>query len=805
MVGAGYSACARILTRRLWASVLAVSLATAGAVSLAAPPAALAAQPGPATADAEASPASTGAAVQACGGALAFGRVVTCPSIAEEEEQVFTVTTRSDSDTLFITRTRGSGGYVNASVTAPDGAYLCSVSDTTECQLGAAGTYSITVSLLFGGTGDYTLAVESMRNPSSCTALPNSFFSFASPGLTATLPLGAAARCYRFNQPVGSVLHLADPGGPTDVRGMIRDALQQPLCPVGSANQCTLREPGPYRLFLVEFYGTEATYTLRMPRISNSAGCPVLRLAPFGDPGAAAGTGTLTEYDEVTCHKLKPASAGLVAVRISPDQSLFWTVYTDAGEAICDKYASFRSCQLPAAGDYTLVTQSRSFFDDPVVYQVAVAALHRNNGCDARTATRWDQDALVVHQTAAAQTNCQPFTGRAGDRVIVYRAPTVYNDVAAWLVDSTGTTLCGAPSAEIGCVLPADGTYRVVSYLVNWAADSVDETYKLQVRRLSNAVGCPTVRPGAFGAATAGAPGGIRCRTLNIAAAGVHVLKNVDANNYETFGTLFDSTGLQLDVCGTVACTFPAAGRYTMVLDGGQVNSVIDNDFQYAVALLRITSPAGCVPVSDTGHQTAPHRGEFLVAGQQDCLRLSSPAGAKVVQLLPGGAAGPGAPTSLVFDATGAYLCESAYQLRYTSCALTGTAPFVVVLSTRGGEPTGEYATAFTRVDGPPACPLLPRDATGATVATGPDSFAACFSIPADQHAATESFRYLRTSGTGDASLSVFDGTGVRYCGPTLRSGDRTINCQLPEGPATVILEADAVTASYQLTHRAAG
>jgi threonine dehydratase len=66
---------------------------------------------------------------------------------------------------------------------------------------------------------------------------------------------------------------------------------------------------------------------------------------------------------------------------------------------------------------------------------------------------------------------------------------------------------------------------------------------------------------------------------------------------------------------------------------------------------------------------------------------------------------------------------------------------------------------------------------------TGVDRFAACFGIPADQHAAAEVFTYRRTSGGGNATLSVFDGTGARYCGPTGPASDRTITCRLPEGP----------------------
>lgn len=68
----------------------------------------------------------------------------------------------------------------------------------------------MTVSLYFPtGSSSYTLSVESMRAPSECANLPESFFSLASDGRTGTLPAGLAAYCYKFNQPTGTVLHLA--------------------------------------------------------------------------------------------------------------------------------------------------------------------------------------------------------------------------------------------------------------------------------------------------------------------------------------------------------------------------------------------------------------------------------------------------------------------------------------------------------------------------------------------------------------------------------------------------------------------
>ncbi|HET8657544.1 MAG TPA: hypothetical protein VFM55_00930 [Micromonosporaceae bacterium] len=737
-----------------------------------------------------------------CGGKLTFGKVAACASIVDARVDTWTFTSTVDSDTLLARLDDGPGDSVTGRVVDRNGAAVCFLGPyLDECRLGAAGTYTVTVSLYFPqGSNSYTLSVESMRAPSECANLPENFFSFASDGRSGVLPAGLAAYCYKFEQPTGTVLHLADPAAePADVQGYIRDAQYQPLCPVRYTTRCTLSQPGPYWLFLTEMYGNEAEYTLKMPRISNAFGCPSVPLAPFGDPGRAVGTGNLVGTEDVDCHTLTTAAPGAVVVRLDwrGAWDVWWTLYDAAGEPICDGYSSARHCALPAAGTYAVLVQSRSYESTRTTYQVATVALDRNDGCAPATSTNWDQPALLVHQTSPVQANCQPFQGEAGERVIAYTAPVEYNDAAAWLVDATGAVLCAEWSEQDGCVLPATGTYRVISYLRSWYADSTDLTYRMQVRRLSNPAGCPTITPGSYGAAPAGALGGIRCRILDVPAAGTYRIKAVGADNYRKWAQVYDTAGLR--VCGDIYCELPAAGRYTLVLDGGTTSVVIDNDFQYAVALLPWT-PSSCPVVSDTGWQDAPHRGEFLAAGQLNCLELASPAGARVIELLPGDATGAGVPSVVVVDATGAFVCDWGWGSY--PCELTGTAPFRAVLDARDGYPTGPYALAFARVDGPPACPVLPRDATGATVTTGPDRFAVCFSIPADQHAARETFTWRRTSGTGDARMSVFSEEGYRYCGPTGYHVERTITCSLPAGPVTVLLETDAVDATYQLTHR---
>jgi hypothetical protein len=742
--------------------------------------------------------------VDMCGGVLAFGQIAACSSITGTEQHVYTVTSTVASDILATQFTRGSEfTSFSVGVTGPDGAGACSIFPMTgTCQLGAAGTYTVTVSLSFGGTDSYTLAVESMRTPSACTTLPDSFFSWATPALTASLAAGAAAHCYQFSQPVGAVLQLADPSSLfEDVRGEIRDAQFQPLCPVDGNRPCTLSQPGPYQLFVTEFFGRESTYKLRMPRLSNSFGCPKLKLARFGDPAPdAIGTGATTNSIDATCHKLKSVGPGPVVVRLNPATTeLGWNLYDDAAQLVCSKFGAL-SCDLPTDGDYTIVMSNNETAGVRISYQIAVTALYRWAGCAFPTGTSWNVPTLTVRPDTAVSTHCQPFFGRAGDRIVHYGAVIVFNDLRRWLVDQNGVTVCPTPtSGQDGCVLPATGIYRLVSYLNRWDPNA-DPTYKLQVRRLSDPRGCaPVVGPGAYGAAPAGPLGVNRCRILDIPA-GTYRIKAVDAANVTVSGQLYDATGLRKS-CSSI-CDFPTPGRYTFIVSGGLVEEV---RFAYVLLPAAPTVASGCLTVSATGYAEPAHRGEFTAAGQINCLEIVTDPRPALVQLLPGEPTGAARPVVNVVNIGGISVCD-ATALRRRACVLGPTTPYIVVLVAPEGIPTGQYAMAFARVNGPPACETLPAGADGVTVTTNADRFAACYSIPADGHAAQEVFAYQRTSGTGNAIISVFNAAGTRICGPTAPAADHTVTCNLPAGvPVTVIVEADSADATYRLTRNAPG
>lgn len=731
-------------------------------------------------------------AADGCGGVAALGKIYSCASLSGDRQDVFTVTTTVDDDILLGTLTQTSNNdetdSAGASVYDADGNYLCYyASYPGSCRLGAAGTYTVAVTLAYS-TGDvaYTLSLQSVKAPSSCRTLGNAFFSFASEGRAGDLPLGSAGDCYTFDQPVGSVLQLFGTQSTGSVQGEILDGDFQPLCPVGYATECTLTTAGPYHLTMYEFYGNAATYTLRMARISQSVGCPVLRPQAFGDPGDAAGTGNLPAGGGIACHKLRAPAAGGVAIRLDNDQDISWTVYDNAGQRVCDKYDSAWSCKLPAAGDYTLLTGNQG--GEPDTYEIAVVALYRSAGCSTGTSLAWNQDAALLHQTSALQTNCQQFRGTAGQRVVAYAAPTSYNELYPLLVDSTGQPLCREYTEETGCALPADGTYRVVTYLQTWEPDDADETYKVQLRSLSSPKGCPVVQPGAYNAAPAGASGPVRCRTLRITEPGRYQAQAFDADNDRTFASVYDVTGHR--VCNDSAyCDIPAAGDYTMVLAGQNTGTVIDNNFAYVTSLLP-WQPAGCPTLTQELYQ-----GTFTDPGQYLCVQLRETTGARLVELVPSGA---GYPPTYVIDSAGTRVCDSSYELWQTSCLLTGTGPYFAVIRQREGTPPAAVTARFVRVDGPPACPAW----DGAVVTTGGDDFSVCRSISADGHSTRGTFTWKRVSGTGGAYLSVFDANGIRRCGPTGTFEERTVTCTLPDGPLTVILHAASTDATYELTHQ---
>ncbi|MEU5789098.1 hypothetical protein ABZ754_15380 [Micromonospora purpureochromogenes] len=313
-----------------------------------------------------------------CGGALAFGTVNNCGLIIGQAEDAWTFTTTADSDVLYLQVVELSGVSLTVRVNHRDGWKACEISAYHEyldqCRLGAAGVYTLTVRITSGsGKSGYTLAAESRRTPSTCEQLSPDAFSWASAGVSGTLSAGSAARCFTFDQPVGSKLFIAEPHlrDLTHLRAEITDARHQQLCQSHYADaDCTLSSAGPYRVFIEHIDGKAAAYHLRLPRISQPVGCSALSPASAGDLGEVVGQGRL-EPNQRACHSFTSTTAGQAQILVD-QQVYWWKLYDETGRYICNQ-SSVESCVLPAAGSYTLLVWSGNDYRARD-YQVAVTA-----------------------------------------------------------------------------------------------------------------------------------------------------------------------------------------------------------------------------------------------------------------------------------------------------------------------------------------------------------------------------------------------------------------------------------------------
>ena len=152
------------------------------------------------------------------------------------------------------------------------------------------------------------------------------------------------------------MLRTYDPGGAADVLGQVLDANYQPFCEVRYVDRCALEQPGPYRLFLREQYGTASAYTLRMPRLSQPVGCPACRsprsVIPGGRrqrDGKPAGGGGLPRVH----HPRRRSAADPAQPVPRPVPRL--DDLDAAGDQVCAEDDPDRGCPVPAAGSYTLL------------------------------------------------------------------------------------------------------------------------------------------------------------------------------------------------------------------------------------------------------------------------------------------------------------------------------------------------------------------------------------------------------------------------------------------------------------------
>ena len=733
------------------------------------------------------------AADQVCSGAIVLDTVYTCSSIGQNQTKTFQLTTTVASDNLLVQLTNSGDASIVGSLVGPDGTQLpCSIGAVygpDSCVTGDAGSYTLSVTNA-EFEGGFTVAVASVLS-SHCTALSDTDLAPGAADRQDSLALAAASNCYGLDQSAGEVIRLSDT--PYEVQGDIFDSTGTSACSaMGSSVDCTLTGTGPYRLFLHDTNAAAIQYPLRVTRISHPIGCAALRTAPYGDPTGAVASGSLAPTG-IDCRTvaLQPGPIDVVLAPSVAAGPFSWGLYSEAGQLVCLWNSS--SCTVPEAADYSLLlTNPMSYAvptPAPTAFQEAVLPITETDGCAATTGTGFDQATLQNTMVSPLEIDCRPFTAQAGDRVQVAATQADGTLTDSWISDGTRASICPSSGSPQGCVLPAGGPYRVIT-----RADGHTGDYSMQIYRLSAPTGCSTAALQEYGAAPATLSD--RCVLLTVPAAGDYRI--------QAYGGSGNLPGLVYKADGTTACddqngdcALTAAGTYTFVANGAQWVQ----DTPYQLYVISPTETGGCTPGTDSGFADGPMTGSFTALGESACLQLPTAAGTGLDYINPV-QAGFVNPVAKIVDSTGAVQCGGDW-FALTTCALAGTAPYRLVLTAAS---VGSYSITANRTDSAAGCTAFAQsgfDSTpGAWVTLTPQKPAACLSIPAGAHSASEMVDFASSQNVANADLRIADASGVQVCA-TARGYNSMTNCALdPTRSYQALLYGGNFTDSYQLVRR---
>lgn len=464
----------------------------------------------------------------------------------------------------------------------------------------------------------------------------------------------------------------------------------------------------------------------------------------------------------------------------APPENLGVVVTLTGHDVSCDVTPGPTRCDLGPVGAYTVTVQNTT--DESLSYSLSAASLQRSD-CTALSAADLSPAAAghvvdLPHQLIA---NCFGFTGAAGDVVR-------FGDQAstAAVYDATGAEVCRADHwTSMTCSLSGTAPYRAFVTGVN-VADST--TYRFTLARMNDPVGCPVLPPATFGApgdALASGPlagGQTTCRLIT-SDAGLHSIRLQTENNSSTIGwELYDHAGQRIQ-CGA-ECALPADGTYTMLLE----SSATSEGNRFDLAMVNLTSTAGCAPEVDTRWDTPVPTRTPVTAVQIDCQPITAKAGERILVHVRGETPGEKGATRIV-DPSGAVVCPE--DGAHDGCVLEGAGPFRVLTSPYPSAVT-PYVLDLGRLSDPVGC--VPATLTS-------------FGAPAPAAAGSRCRELTVTTPTTyriDPRTTYGDGAGRGAYGPDgLERCDDLLFCALEPGKYTVIAPATDRVAIFPLTSTA--
>jgi len=495
-----------------------------------------------------------------------------------------------------------------------------------------------------------------------------------------------------------------------------------------------------------------------------------------------SGTGT----DTFTLSLTSTTDLLLIRVLDTAGDALPLTLSAPGGGSVsCQQSGIDQIAQCPAsqAGTYTLQVQNGGGS-----YTLAYRPLLSDPSCTVANPS-FASPMLTSSLAAGGVGACYTLAMTAGQ--ILHDNSTALNQgLLVTVYDSTGAQICFDDQGD--CPLGGTGPYFVQVDAVQ--ADAV--TYHLELNNINQPQGCLPGPQLTYGSAP-GAKSVNRCRTLTVGAAGQYQVYAVSPQDGIPSSTLYTPNG-------TVACTNTysstaptcqlAAGTYDLVADPYPGSRA-----QVGAVFIAADESRGCQATGDTDFASGPATGTFTGVGEEICLTLPVSAG-PAVYLFNQPTADGTSPQLEVVDATGAQVCQS-NGFVFSNCALTGTAPFRIILS--GQQANGGYRVLAQASRSTTGCATWPQSgfggSFGATVKLAGATDAACLSIPAGQHSTGEMIDYSNLANSVDAAIYVNDPAGNNVC-----IGASTAICSYSPGVTYTALLISG-TGQFEVICRATG
>jgi hypothetical protein len=415
-------------------------------------------------------------------------------------------------------------------------------------------------------------------------------------------------------------------------------------------------------------------------------------------------------------------------------------------------YYQLPACSTSAAGTYTV-----QIANGGSNYTIAYLPLLSDTSCTAANPSFADTTPLQGTVPAGSAGVCYTLDVPSGHILHADSNPNGSTGLVT-VYDSTGAQICFDDQGD--CTLTGTAPYRVVD---NYSSGSA-YSYAFRIKDVTDPAGCLSTAPGVYGVAPdSSSP--VLCRMLTVTASGNYQIYAVSPTYSGISGTLYTPAGTSTCTNGGPFCQL-AAGTYNYVLD-----EVGTYTADFGVVFMAASQSQGCTAAGDSDFQSGDATGTFAGVGAEACLTLPTASGKSVYLYSQLNADGTEGTVQFVVDATGAQQCAGTDFSYFATCALSGTAPFRVVLNTASGNgtsPDSAYRLLVQRTDSTAGCADWPQSgygtSWGASVSLTKQSNFGCLSIPAAEHSTGEMIDYFNNANTVDGSINIRDTSGAQVC-----------------------------------------